>query len=179
MKELTKRYQDWLSSQVLTKHNMKYFVGTKEGCNFSQHYICEMFCKPICFIANTLNLIPLEEALLLGALLFFFIHAKRHWWVRKGGEKGVEKQLNTPILFLIYFFLWCVKSLLLCGFSKAFCLSWCLLHNSTQDALQARRERQRESQRAGWKGMYGGWALKSKQKQNKHWNLSLLNEGVL
>lgn len=66
-------------------------------------------------------------------------------------------------------FFWCVKSLLLCGFSIAFCLSWCLLHNSTQDALQARRERQRESQRAGWKGMYGGWALKSKLKQNKHW----------
>lgn len=103
---------------------------------------------------------------LLGALLFIYSCAKtlvslKRW--REGGGKRSTAEHPNP------FFFWCVKSLLLCGFSIAFCLSWCLLHNSTQDALQARRERQRESQRAGWKGMYGGWALKSKLKQNKHW----------
>lgn len=75
------------------------------------------------------------------------IHAERHFR---------QEHPKSFILTFLVCLIWCVQSFLLCGFSIAFCLSWCLLHNSTQDALQARRERQRESQRAGWKGMYGG-----------------------
>lgn len=90
--------------------------------------------------------------------------------LEKGREKGVERrqQLNTPILFLFFFFLVCEKSLTL-WFFHSFLLILVLAPQFYPRCI-ASKERKTERESESWLKRHVWWmSIKIKTKQSKHW----------